>query len=178
MSISRDQRDQVRRRANFACEFCGVTETDAAGQLTIDHFRPQAKGGDDSLDNLLYSCVRCNLYKQDYWPDDDDAPTLWNPRHEPAARHFMELDEGQLLPLTAVGEFTIKRLRLNRAPLVAYRRRKREQAEALRLLTQYRDLVSLLAQLNTQLATLTSQQQQLLATQRELLRLLLGIEEE
>lgn len=155
MSISREQRDQVCRRANFACEFCGVTETDAAGQLTIDHFRPQAKGGDDSLDNPLYSCVRCNLYKRDYWPDDDDAPTLWNPRHEPASRHFMELDEGQLLPLTAVGKFTIKRLRLNRAPLV-----------------------SLLAQLNTQLATLTSQQQQLLATQRELLRLLLGIEEE
>lgn len=178
MTVSQVQRDQVRRRAGYACEFCGVTETDAAGQLTIDHFQPRSKGGDDSLDNLLYSCVRCNLYKQGYWPDDDDAPTLWNPRRELAARHFLELDDGQLLPLTAVGEFTLKRLRLNRAPLVAYRQRKREQAEALRLLTQYRDLVSLLAQLNTQLATLTSQQQNLLATQRELLHLLLGIEEE
>lgn len=178
MSITQDQRNQVCQRANYACEFCGVTETDAGGQLTIDHFQPRSKGGDDSLDNLLYSCVRCNLYKQDYWPASNDAPVLWNPRHEPAARHFLTLDDGQLLPLTTVGEFTIRRLRLNRAPLVTYRQSRRKQAETSRLLTEYRDLVSLLTQLNAQLAVLTRQQQQLLVTQRELLRLLLGIEEE
>jgi hypothetical protein len=177
MSITLAQRDEVRRRASYACEFCTVTETDAAGQLTIDHFRPQSKGGDDSLDNLLYSCVRCNLYKQDYWPEDKDLP-LWNPRHETAAKHLLESDDGRLVPLTAVGEFTIKRLRLNRGPLVAYRQHRRQQAEALQLLTQYRDLVSLLTHLNTQLATLTGQQHKLLAKQRELLRLLLGVEEE
>jgi outer membrane lipoprotein-sorting protein len=44
----------VRRRANFACEFCGVSETDAGGQLTVDHFQPRHKGGDDSLENLIY----------------------------------------------------------------------------------------------------------------------------
>ena len=102
MSISQELRDRLRRRANYACQFCGVTETDAAGQLTIDHFQPQSKGGDNSLDNLLYSCMRCNLYKQDYWPNDDDATALWNPLREPAAKHFLELDDGRLLPLTAV----------------------------------------------------------------------------
>lgn len=80
--------------------------------------------------------------------------------------------------MTTIGTFTIKRLRLNRPPLVAYRQRKREQVETVRLLTQYRDLVSLLTQLNTQLASLTDQQWQLLSTQRELLQLLLGDEEE
>ena len=178
MSLTQKQRDQLRQRANYACQFCGVTETDTAGQLTIDHFQPRSKGGDDNPNNLLYSCVRCNLYKQDYWPNDDEAPVLWNPLNEPAGRHFLELDDGQLLPLTVVGEFTIKRLRLNRTPLVAYRQRKRKEAEILRLLTQYHNLVSLLTQLNMQLATLTSQQQQLLATQRELLRLLLSIKED
>ncbi len=60
MSITDDVRQSVRRRANFACEFCGVTETDVGGALTIDHFRPQAKGGTDDTENLLHACVRCN----------------------------------------------------------------------------------------------------------------------
>ena len=43
MSVSREIRDLVRRNANFACEFCGVTETDAGGELTVDHFQPKVK---------------------------------------------------------------------------------------------------------------------------------------
>jgi len=49
VSISAELREQVRQRANLACEYCGVTETDTAGQLTIDHFHPQAWGGRDTL---------------------------------------------------------------------------------------------------------------------------------
>ncbi len=37
MSLPDAARQQVRRRAGFACEFCGVTEADAGGLLTIDH---------------------------------------------------------------------------------------------------------------------------------------------
>jgi 5-methylcytosine-specific restriction endonuclease McrA len=53
-------REAVRQRAQQVCEFCGVTETDAGGLLTIDHFQPTAKGGSDNPANLLYCCVRCN----------------------------------------------------------------------------------------------------------------------
>jgi hypothetical protein len=173
MSILSEIREQVRRRANFACEFCGVSETDVGGQLTIDHFQPKSKGGEDSLENLLYSCIRCNQYKQDYWPARADDLSLWNPRQEPASLHFLELDDGKLLPLTLIGEFTIKRLRLNRSPLVAYRLSKRKKAEEIRLLKQYKDIVQLLGQLNEQLVTLVEEQQQLLEEQRELLRFLL-----
>jgi len=80
MTIKAAIRKQVRERAGFACEFCGISETDTGGQLTVDHFRPKAKGGDDSLDNLLYCCARCNQYKLDYWPSRPDDPPLWNPR--------------------------------------------------------------------------------------------------
>jgi 5-methylcytosine-specific restriction endonuclease McrA len=66
MSISEPVRFQVRQRANFSCEFCGVTETDAGGELTIDHFHPQARGGADDLDTLFYCCQRGNQYKADY----------------------------------------------------------------------------------------------------------------
>ena len=69
MSLSDDLRERVRARARFACEFCGVRETDAGGELTVDHFRPVSKGGADNLENLLYCCVRCNQYKADYWEE-------------------------------------------------------------------------------------------------------------
>lgn len=168
-----DIRDQVRRRANFACEFCGVTEVDTGGRLTIDHFQPRTKGGSDNLDNLLYCCVRCNQYKQDYWPTAPGDPSLWNPRLEPASRHFIEMDDGTLYPLTPTGTFTLGRLRLNRPPLVAYRLNRQRRAEEVRLLTRYRDLVRLLDQLHTQMVELVEEQQELLEEQRILLRLLL-----
>lgn len=169
-----DIRERIRRRANFACEFCGVTEVDTGGRLTIDHFRPRTKGGGDNLENLLYCCVRCNQYKQDYWPTGSDDPSLWNPRLEPASRHFLELDDGTLYPLTPTGTFTLKRLRLNRPPLMAYRLSKRRRVEEIRLLTRYRDLVRLLDQLHTHMAELVEEQQELLEEQQLLLRLLLN----
>ncbi len=174
MTISIELREQVRQRANYACEFCGVMETDAGGELTIDHFQPTAQGGDDSADNLIYCCARCNQYKADYWQSRPDEPSLWNPRRESFAQHLLESDAGTLYALTPTGAFTLKRLRLNRSPLIAHRLRKRQHAEQVRLLTRYRDLVQLLEQLNTQLAALMEDQRQLLDEQRELLRLLLS----
>jgi hypothetical protein len=174
MTITADIRQHVRERANFACEFCGVTETDTGGQLTIDHFQPQAKGGDDNLENLIYCCVRCNQYKLDYWPTRSDDPSLWNPRTDQFSNHFFELDDGTLHPLTTIGTFTLRRLRLNRPPLVAYRLRQRQQTEAMQLLTRYQDLVGLLEQLNQQQSALMKEQQRLLKEQKDLLQLLVS----
>ena len=66
MSIRSSTRAQVRQRAGFACEYCGITETDAASELTIDHFQPRVRGGTEDLANLLYCCFCCNQYKHDY----------------------------------------------------------------------------------------------------------------
>jgi hypothetical protein len=41
MSISPELRQYVRKRADFACEYCGVSEIDSGGELTIDHYCPQ-----------------------------------------------------------------------------------------------------------------------------------------
>jgi hypothetical protein len=176
MSLPEAIREQVRQRAGWACEFCGVTETDVGGRLTIDHFQPTTQGGADSLDNLLYSCVRCNQYKADYWPASPAEPPLWNPRQTPASAHFIELDDGTLHPLTAVGAFTLRRLRLNRPPLVSHRLRQRLQAEEARLLARYRDLAQVLEHLHRQQAALLEEQRQLLDEERALLRRLLNLE--
>ncbi len=174
MSITTTIREQVRQRADFACEYCGVSETDAGGQLTIDHFRPIAKEGDDSYDNLIYCCVRCNQYKLDFWSAVPTAPRLWNPRNDPISQHFFELDDGILLPTTEVGAFTLRRLRLNRRPLVMHRLRERQLAREARLLIHYRELARTTHQLLTQQSVLLEGQQRLLERQQELLRLIVN----
>ncbi len=39
MNSDRGIRKEVRRRADFMCEFCGISETDSGGELT----RPETK---------------------------------------------------------------------------------------------------------------------------------------
>jgi hypothetical protein len=173
MTISTDIRSQVRQRANFACEFCGVEEIDAGGELTIDHFRPRAHQGGEDLENLLYCCVRCNQYKLDYWPSAVTDPALWNPRREPRSIHLVELEEGLLHPLTPTGMFTLQRLRLNRPPLVAYRSRKQQRASEQRLLADYGELVAVLGKLHQQLSGVIEEQQKLLKEHQALLMRLL-----
>lgn len=177
MTISAKLWEQVRQRAGFACEYCGVTETDAGGLLTIDHFQPRACGGTDVLSNLLYCCTRCNLYKAAYWPARPDEPVLCNPCQEPMGRHLLTLADGTLYPITAPGAFTLRRLRLNRPQLVAYRLRKQSQIEEQRLLARYREVVQLLERLHQQQAALLEEHRVLLDEQRAVFRLLLKEEE-
>lgn len=155
-----------------------MSESDSGGQLTLDHFRPRAKAGADHLDNLIYCCARCNGYKRDYWPSQVDQPALWNPRQEPAGSHLLQLDDGTLHPLTMTGAFTIRRLRLNRLPLVAHRLQKGDEAEARHLLTRYRQRTALLEQLHHQQTALLEEQRALLAQYRAVLGLLLNDESE
>ncbi len=174
MSIPTEVWEQVRCRANSACEYCGVTETDTGGPLSVDHHQPRSQGGADHLDNLLYCCHRCNLYKADYWPAQDGQPALWNPRQAPIESHLFLLADGKLYPITTVGAFTLRRLRLNRPALVAHRHRKQAQSEELRLLSRYREVITLLEQLQQQQAALLIEHRALLEEQRTLLRLFLG----
>jgi HNH endonuclease len=174
MSLTASIREQVRQRAHCACEFCGITEIDSGGMLTIDHFRPRARAGSDELENLIYACIARNQYKQDYWPQTETAPTLWNPRQELASQHFVEQEDCQLTALTPTGIFTLKRLRLNRSQLIAVRRRRQQHLQVERLLRHYQELTILQAQINRQFTDLSMEQQLLLKEQRQWLQLLLS----
>lgn len=163
----------IRQRANFACEYCGTSEIDSGGLLTIDHFRPRTLGGGDDLDNLLYCCYRCNLYKGDYWPGQPGDAELWNPRIEPMQLHLLLLADGSLYPLTPTGEFTLQRLRLNRPQLVARRLRLRIEAERARRDTEVQNLLALFAESQRQQIAMREAQTAMLKEQAELLKLLL-----
>ena len=50
---------QVLNRDAWTCAYCG----DQATQ--VDHVWPRSKGGEDTLDNLVAACERCNYAKRD-----------------------------------------------------------------------------------------------------------------
>src|SRR5262249_41233459 len=155
-----------------ACEYCGVTETDCGGPLTIDHYRPQSQGGADGPDNLVYCCWRCNLHKTAYWPSAPTDPSLWNPRDEARDRHLLLLADGRLFARSPKGEFTLTRLRLNRAALIVHRARRIAQIAEQGLLERYRDLLTLLEQMQQRHAALLEDHHALLHEQRELIKML------
>ena len=169
--ISHETRNIARQRAKFSCEYCGVSETEVGGELAIDHFKPQSKGGSDEPENLIYACSRCNLYKGDYFPKNDSDQNLWNPRTESSEKHFILLTNGQMQALTETGEFTIRRLRLNRKPLVEHRRQKQIQTEESLLIARYQTLTELLMRLSQQQIELLEEQQKLLEAQQRLLNI-------
>lgn len=176
MTLPVEVRLLVRERAQYACEYCTVTETDSGGELTIDHYHPPSKGGSfDDLSNLLYCCQRCNNYKSDYWPRRPANIPLWNPRNEHREQHMVVLENGTVYPTTPIGTFTIQRLRLNRPPLVAYRLRRIQTTTETRLLAELRELLLLQERLQNQHARLIQEQRDLLEQQRELLTILVKL---
>jgi len=50
-------RQRILRRDQFICFYCGQEAT------TVDHVIPRRLNGNDSDDNLVASCRRCNLAK-------------------------------------------------------------------------------------------------------------------
>lgn len=60
-AIPKKTRFEVFKRDKFTCQYCGKKSPDVV--LHIDHINPVAKGGDNSITNLVTSCVDCNLGK-------------------------------------------------------------------------------------------------------------------
>lgn len=78
-----------------------------------------------------------------------------------------------MYPLTAIGSFSLQRLRLNRPQLIQSRQLKRQRHKDIELIQRYSELVNTLNQLNLQMSYLMYEQQELLKEQRDLLKLLL-----
>ena len=51
-------RQHIKARDGNRCVYCGSTEN-----LTIDHVRPQCRGGETSADNCVTACLSCNQAK-------------------------------------------------------------------------------------------------------------------
>lgn len=115
-----EEREALRRRFDFRCGYCGVSERDVGAELTIDHFQPRSRDGPDEAANWVYSCFTCNNYKGDLWTPDSPLRIL-HPLNDLLVQHLAEQPDGTVTGLTETGRFHIEQLQLNRPPLVAHR---------------------------------------------------------
>ena len=64
LSIPKALREQVKRRADFRCEYCQTSEWLNGVEGEIDHIIPRSEGGPSHIENLCLACTSCNGYKQ------------------------------------------------------------------------------------------------------------------
>lgn len=125
-----ESRAQTRERFQARCGYCSVQEDAVGATLTVDHHRPRARGGTDDSENLVYACARCNEHKGAYWHHQDPPHVrLLHPGNDDLSAHLRQQEDGKLAGMTAEGTFFVDRLRLNRAPLVAYRLARHAEAK-------------------------------------------------
>ncbi len=81
-------RKNILRRDGHRCQYCGRGDV----PLTLDHIQPRSKGGEDSWENLVAACVKCNNKKGDGTPEEAGMPLLRvpiKPNHVTFLRHFV-----------------------------------------------------------------------------------------
>jgi len=59
--LNRTLRFKILKRDNFRCQYCGRKAPNV--ELEVDHIVPKVKGGTNSSNNLITSCVDCNRGK-------------------------------------------------------------------------------------------------------------------
>jgi hypothetical protein len=133
--MRRSERDALRALYQFRCGYCGTTEVDAGGELTVDHFQPRSRNGADISANRVYACILCNDYKGDYWQP-ASVRRILHPLRDNQAEHVSEGEDGRLVPLTETGQFHVERLQLNRPQLVLQRQRNWQLQSLLRRLEE------------------------------------------
>jgi 5-methylcytosine-specific restriction endonuclease McrA len=63
-SFTNDEFRALCREFDGSCAYCGLQETETE-RLVPDHMLPLAKGGDNSIWNIIPACKRCNASKRD-----------------------------------------------------------------------------------------------------------------
>src|SRR5262249_16772555 len=68
-------RRNIFKRDAHTCHYCGTT----TGEMTLHHLIPKSRGGEDSWQNLITACLRCNNIKGDMTPDEAGMKLLRKP---------------------------------------------------------------------------------------------------
>ena len=58
-------RFEIFKRDNFTCQYCGRNVKNDGVKLHCDHIKPRNSGGLNNIDNLITSCMECNIGKSD-----------------------------------------------------------------------------------------------------------------
>lgn len=121
-------KDWLRDEYVFRCVFCLRREVwlDGHNSFSVEHLKPYdlAPELDCVYTNLVYSCIRCNSFKQTKWP-------ILNPDRNAYASHFRVRDDGTIEGLTRDGKRMIRFLRLDHPKLNEFRRQRIFKIQAL-----------------------------------------------
>ena len=112
-------REIVRRRANWHCEYCLLSqETAAFVPFHIEHIVARQHGGSDATDNLALACFHCNVHKGTNLTGIDSQSgqivPLFHPRREIWAEHF-QMSGTLIVGTSATGRVTVDLLQMNTA---------------------------------------------------------------
>jgi 5-methylcytosine-specific restriction endonuclease McrA len=69
-------RKNIIKRDAYRCQYCGTKHN----PLTLDHVIPKNRGGEDTWENLVCACARCNNKKGQRTPDEAGMPLSRQPR--------------------------------------------------------------------------------------------------
>ena len=90
----RFSRFNIYARDGDTCQYCGVRQPRA--NLNLDHVVPRSRGGTTTWENVVCSCVRCNLRKGGRTPDEAGMRLLrpparprWTPLFRSATRRAL-----------------------------------------------------------------------------------------
>lgn len=87
-------RHQLMRRDRLMCAYCG--ELFREEDLTVEHIRPESRGGETSWMNCVAACKACNNRKDDRLPEEARMPLLYLP-YEPNRHESFLLDRRRVL---------------------------------------------------------------------------------
>tara|TARA_Y100001968_G_scaffold164390_1_gene150436 strand:+ start:1596 stop:2102 length:507 start_codon:yes stop_codon:yes gene_type:complete len=68
-------RKNIFQRDNNCCQYCGQRNK----KLSIDHVLPRSRGGTDIWENVITSCLQCNVAKGNRTPEEAKMPLKQNP---------------------------------------------------------------------------------------------------
>jgi hypothetical protein len=119
----------LRRDFEFRCAYCLRHEFFFGGGEAgeIDHFRPRHLFPEMKTvyPNLYWSCRKCNTFKGGKWPSEAQTARglrFLDPCTEDSDDHWQTRADGSLTPLTPVGQYTVRQIRLDRPTLTEFRR--------------------------------------------------------
>lgn len=122
---SRKQKELVKKRALWRCEYCLCPASFSPFTFHVDHIFPFGKGGKTHLDNLAFSCGS-NSFKTNRThardPQTGKTVPLFHPRLQKWPEHFAWSEDAvQIIGITSTGRATVDALRMNRDELISLR---------------------------------------------------------
>lgn len=68
-------RTLIYKRDGYTCAYCGAKEN-----LTLDHVLPSSRGGEDTWENLVTACNKCNTLKGNKTPQEANMSLSVTPK--------------------------------------------------------------------------------------------------